>query len=232
MNTFIKLPKTLEDYFNKEVVITELPDNKLIVRTIESFDKWKEKINKQLDKELADSMTEGFRKAYIESNGYINFLGNEPVIVKINKKKYFTPEQDHIIVSFGRSNICTCKEPLCGKCLGGGCLDKNCKTHSKQNKIKNYKLRYKQTQNTSQKDIDEVFNILFEEVLKNQNKSDKDTFYILGEEFQTKYFPNLSEKMKLDPVGTENEVRSIANTWHEGSISSAVIALESDLGHF
>jgi len=36
--------------------------------------------------------------------------------------------------SEGGIKTCLCNEPLCGKCLGVGCKDNNCKTHTQKNK--------------------------------------------------------------------------------------------------
>ncbi|HAT68550.1 MAG: hypothetical protein A2481_02405 [Candidatus Yonathbacteria bacterium RIFOXYC2_FULL_47_9] len=56
-------------------------------------------------------------------------------------------------------------------------------------------------------------------------------FTILGEVFERKHFPNIARMFDRDPSNTEQQIQSIANAWHEGSIVSAAIAFESDLGY-
>lgn len=57
------------------------------------------------------------------------------------------------------------------------------------------------------------------------------TFQIAGENFETKDFPNLYEMYKISPQNAEDQLRSIADAWHEGNIVSAAQAFESDLAH-
>lgn len=59
----------------------------------------------------------------------------------------------------------------------------------------------------------------------------KGTFEILGEVFEIKYFPDLYAMFKANKTNLEEQLRSIADAWHEGNIGSAAIALESDLNH-
>ena len=54
---------------------------------------------------------------------------------------------------------------------------------------------------------------------------------ILGEPIDPDNCPILYGKAKTNKIEFEKQLRSIADTWHEGSIRSAIIALESDLGH-
>lgn len=56
-----------------------------------------------------------------------------------------------------------------------------------------------------------------------------ETFEVFGERFEIKYFPNLHAMFKANKLNLEEQLRSIADAWHEGSINSAAIALESDL---
>lgn len=59
----------------------------------------------------------------------------------------------------------------------------------------------------------------------------KQPIKILGEEINPKYYPNLYRMAKTNPEGLAEQLQSIANAWHEGSIVSAMQALESDLAH-
>lgn len=54
---------------------------------------------------------------------------------------------------------------------------------------------------------------------------------ILGEELDEKDFPNLCKWAKTNPDTLIEQIKSIAQKWHEGSYSSAIIALEVDLSH-
>ena len=54
---------------------------------------------------------------------------------------------------------------------------------------------------------------------------------ILGEEITSEHYPIMVEKAKADIVATEQMVKSVAEAWHEGSVVSALQALESDLQH-
>ena len=56
-------------------------------------------------------------------------------------------------------------------------------------------------------------------------------FTILGETFEVRYFPHFYAMYKAGPDNLERQLKSIADKWHDGSIVSAVQALESDLGH-
>lgn len=44
-------------------------------------------------------------------------------------------------------------------------------------------------------------------------------------------FPKLSKWARTNPETLKQQLISIANTWHEGDINSAALALESDKGH-
>lgn len=54
---------------------------------------------------------------------------------------------------------------------------------------------------------------------------------ILDEEVDPDNMPILYHKALANPVELERQLKSIANAWHEGSIRSAMLALESDLEH-
>lgn len=56
-------------------------------------------------------------------------------------------------------------------------------------------------------------------------------FKILDKVFPIDEFPKLYQWSKSNPDTLENQLQSIANAWHEGSIVSAAQALESDLKH-
>lgn len=56
-------------------------------------------------------------------------------------------------------------------------------------------------------------------------------FEVLGEEFEAEYFPNLYRIFQNNPKWLEEQLKSIADAWHEGSIVSAAQALESDSAH-
>ena len=56
-------------------------------------------------------------------------------------------------------------------------------------------------------------------------------FKICGEWFSSAYFPNLAQMEATSSNNAENQLKSIANAWHDGDISSAAIAFESDLQH-
>jgi len=57
------------------------------------------------------------------------------------------------------------------------------------------------------------------------------TFPILGYEFQVYHYPVLFSKYVHDPSWTAEQVQRTADLWHEGSVVSAMQALESDLQH-
>lgn len=54
---------------------------------------------------------------------------------------------------------------------------------------------------------------------------------ILGETIDKENFPKLYNWAKNNPEALESQLKSIAKAWHEGSIRSAMNALESDLEH-
>lgn len=59
----------------------------------------------------------------------------------------------------------------------------------------------------------------------------EETFTVLGETFQAKHFPRLYGMYKASPANLEHQLKGVADSWHEGDISSAAIAFESDLQH-
>lgn len=59
----------------------------------------------------------------------------------------------------------------------------------------------------------------------------KQEFELLGEIFEVSLFPNLYSVYQNNKTWAEEQLQSVANAWHEGNISSAAIALESDLAH-
>lgn len=60
---------------------------------------------------------------------------------------------------------------------------------------------------------------------------DKQKLIILGETIDKKSFPRLYNWAKNNPETLEDQLKSIADKWHNGSIASAIQALESDLEH-
>lgn len=54
---------------------------------------------------------------------------------------------------------------------------------------------------------------------------------VLGVQIDNKNFPKLYQWAKENPETLEEQLKSIANAWHEGDIGSAMQALESDLEH-
>ncbi len=54
---------------------------------------------------------------------------------------------------------------------------------------------------------------------------------VLGEIIDPDNFPVLYRWAKRNPETLEKQLQSIAKAWHEGSIRSAMVAFESDLGH-
>jgi hypothetical protein len=59
----------------------------------------------------------------------------------------------------------------------------------------------------------------------------KRTFELLGHSFDMETFKNIYFIYSTDPGWAEEQVRSIADTWHNGSVLAAAIAFESDLNH-
>ena len=54
---------------------------------------------------------------------------------------------------------------------------------------------------------------------------------ILGKEFNPEAIPNVMAMFENDKENAERQIQGIAGAWHEGSVVSAVQALESDLVH-
>lgn len=54
---------------------------------------------------------------------------------------------------------------------------------------------------------------------------------ILGETLSSEYFPKLYVWALENPETLESQIKSIAEKWHQGSIISAILALESDLSY-
>jgi hypothetical protein len=54
-------------------------------------------------------------------------------------------------------------------------------------------------------------------------------FFLLDQTWSRKDFPRIFDMYLHDPNWTAGQIKSIADTWHEGSLTSAAIALESDL---
>jgi hypothetical protein len=65
----------------------------------------------------------------------------------------------------------------------------------------------------------------------NSREQPEKVFALLDETFSVSSFPNLYRMWQISPENAEVQLRSIANAWHEGSITAAAIALESDLAH-
>lgn len=64
-----------------------------------------------------------------------------------------------------------------------------------------------------------------------EEKLKEEYFEIAGEKFEKRYFPNLYRMYEASPQNAEEQLRSVADAWHEGKIVSAAQALESDLAH-
>ena len=54
---------------------------------------------------------------------------------------------------------------------------------------------------------------------------------VLGEVISKGNQPILYRREMMNKPESERQLQSIANAWHEGSIRSAILALESDLAH-
>jgi hypothetical protein len=54
-------------------------------------------------------------------------------------------------------------------------------------------------------------------------------FELCGESFQIQNFPNLYDMYLNNKGWAEEQLKSIADAWHEGDVVSAAQALESDL---
>lgn len=58
-----------------------------------------------------------------------------------------------------------------------------------------------------------------------------DTIIICGEEFERLHIPHVARMFDTSPENAKKTITSLAFVWHDGSIVSAVQALESDLAH-
>ena len=58
---------------------------------------------------------------------------------------------------------------------------------------------------------------------------DGESFEVLGEKFSVEHFPILYDMYQTSKPNLERQLKSIADVCHEGSISSAAVAFESDL---
>lgn len=63
------------------------------------------------------------------------------------------------------------------------------------------------------------------------NDNTNETFELCGETFQIEYYPKIYAMVCADKFSAGEQLRSIADAWHEGSITSAAQAIESDLQH-
>ena len=61
--------------------------------------------------------------------------------------------------------------------------------------------------------------------------NNKPIIIILGESLDYENFPKLYRWAKENLDTLENQLKSIAKTWHNGNIGAAMQALESDLEH-
>jgi hypothetical protein len=76
------------------------------------------------------------------------------------------------------------------------------------------------------------YNEVLEKMIKvKQEKRRAAKVTILGEELDPDNQPKLYEWALRNPETLERQLKSIAYAWHEGSVRSAILALESDLNH-
>ncbi|OGH11803.1 MAG: hypothetical protein A2857_04920 [Candidatus Levybacteria bacterium RIFCSPHIGHO2_01_FULL_36_15] len=61
--------------------------------------------------------------------------------------------------------------------------------------------------------------------------STNNKIFVLGESLDRVNFPKLYKWAKDNPETLEQQLKSIADKWHNGSIGAAMQALESDLEH-
>lgn len=54
---------------------------------------------------------------------------------------------------------------------------------------------------------------------------------VLGEAVDKDNFPKLYQWANNNRETLEDQLKSLANSWHNGSIAAAMLALESDLEH-
>ncbi len=70
---------------------------------------------------------------------------------------------------------CLCDEPQCAKCLAVNCEDDNCSVHTPKAKAKYRKMEmtYIQPETPNEDKINKAFDVLFEEVVKQDTKYKK-----------------------------------------------------------
>ena len=61
--------------------------------------------------------------------------------------------------------------------------------------------------------------------------ADLETFLVAGEQLEKRHFPKLYGKYEHDLAWLNEQVVSIADAYHDGSVIAAAAALESDLEH-
>ncbi|HBL51663.1 MAG: hypothetical protein A3D24_02255 [Candidatus Blackburnbacteria bacterium RIFCSPHIGHO2_02_FULL_39_13] len=59
----------------------------------------------------------------------------------------------------------------------------------------------------------------------------KQSIKILGEILNQESEPILYQKAKTNKPELKRQLKSVAEKWHQGSVRSAILALESDLQH-
>lgn len=75
------------------------------------------------------------------------------------------------------------------------------------------------------------YNEVLEKMADKQEKDPQRSVAILGEEINAGNMPKLYKWAKTNPETLEQQLKSIADKWHNGSIATAMQALESDLEH-
>jgi hypothetical protein len=249
-NFIIKVPWELQHWFGIANFITFCLEGSITIirpdkfeQMVKDFEESQKDIVAKDERQRRQFMFGVVTESPITKDGFL-FLPSDWLFFEDIKKSpelIFIDSGAELFILKGHKE-CKCDNPLCGKCLGVGCIDPFCPFHDIREKISRREYIISTVIGESKPDEKEKLKQelqtlknylkIKERVIKNlEEYNEKKYIIILGEKFDSEKMPEISERMRENPSSTEKWIRSVADAWHEGDVVSAVRALESDLQH-
>lgn len=241
-NLIIELPDNFDRWFGTKVVVLPGLEDSFRVVGVDRYQEIENKFRNVLEMPPTEAKTvdsvsimlQGY-ETVITDEGYLKMhpraSGDFRDLMCINGGWDIT-----IMNNFDE---CECGVNTCEKCILVNCKNPFCGMHPLYKKIyqreellKGNLANDKRAELESQiQKLSNYLKIIEGVELNLADYQENADFEVLGERFKIKYFPNMHDMYRTSKCNLEDQLQSIADAWHEGSISSAAIAFESDLRH-
>lgn len=239
-NIIIELPDNFDRWFGTKVVVLPGLEDSFRVVSVEKYQEIENKFRETLEIPLIEAKT--VDPVSIMLQGYETVITNDGHL-KMHPKAS-GDFRDLMFINGGwditimrNFKECKCDDRACGKCILVNCKDPFCSMHSIHKKISqrdkllkgNLADDVKADLESQIQKLSNYLKIIEGVELNLADYEENADFEILGERFKIRYFPNMYDMYRTSKYNLENQLQSIADAWHEGSVISAAIAFESDM---